>query len=84
LNLAKNFTDNNKKRQNPSALINENVEFQKVRLVGADGVVVGIVSIEDAMAVAEESGLDLVVVSEDSDPPVCKILDYGKYKYEMQ
>jgi translation initiation factor IF-3 len=84
LDLAKNFADNNKKRQNSSAMINENIEFKKVRLVGADGAMVGIVPIEDAIAAAEESDLDLVVVAEESDPPVCKILDYGKYKYELQ
>jgi translation initiation factor IF-3 len=82
--LAKNFADSNKKRQSSSALINGNIGFQKVRLVGADGAAVGIVPIEDALAAAEEASLDLLVVSEESDPPVCKILDYGKYKYELQ
>ena len=55
-----------------------------VRLIGADGEAVGIVSIEDAREAAEEAGLDLVMVAKESNPPVCKILDYGKYKYEQQ
>lgn len=44
----------------------------------------GVVSLSEALALAEETGLDLVEVSPNADPPVCKILDYGKYKYEQQ
>ena len=55
-----------------------------VRLIGADGEAVGIVPIEDARSAAEDAGLDLVMVAKESTPPVCKILDYGKYKYEQQ
>jgi translation initiation factor IF-3 len=57
---------------------------RSVRLVGANGEMVGIVSLRDALAAAEEAGLDLVEVSPNAEPPVCKILDYGKYKYEAQ
>src|SRR3546814_12404233 len=55
-----------------------------VRLVGADGEMIGVVHIRDALRAAEEAGLDLVEVSPNAEPPVCKILDYGKYKYEIQ
>jgi translation initiation factor IF-3 len=55
-----------------------------VRLIGADGEMVGVVGIRDALIAAEEAGLDLVEISPNADPPVCKILDYGKYKYEAQ
>jgi translation initiation factor IF-3 len=55
-----------------------------VRLVDADGTVLGVVPIDEALRKAEDSGLDLVEVASKGDPPVCKILDYGKYKYEAQ
>lgn len=55
-----------------------------MRLVGADGEMIGVVHIRDALRAAEEAGLDLVEVSPNAEPPVCKILDYGKYKYELQ
>ncbi len=55
-----------------------------MRLVAADGEVVGVVGIEEALGMAEEAGLDLVEVAPNSSPPVCKLLDYGKFKYEAQ
>jgi translation initiation factor IF-3 len=55
-----------------------------VRLINAEGENIGVVPIDEAMGMAEEIGLDLVEVSPGADPPVCKILDYGKYKYEAQ
>jgi translation initiation factor IF-3 len=55
-----------------------------VRLVDADGTVLGVVPIDEALRKAEDRGLDLVEVAAKGDPPVCKILDYGKYKYEFQ
>ena len=53
-------------------------------MIEADGDNVGVVSLRDALQRAEESGLDLVEISPNSDPPVCKIMDFGKYKYETQ
>ena len=64
--------------------VNDQITNAKVRVVGPEGEVIGIVSIEEAMDHAFEAGLDLVEVSPNTDPPVCKILDYGKYKYEAQ
>ena len=56
----------------------------EVRLIDEEGVMVGIVSIDEALARAEEADLDLVNISPNADPPVCKILDFGKYRYEQQ
>jgi translation initiation factor IF-3 len=55
-----------------------------VRLIGADGTQYGVVPTEEAMTKARDAGLDLVEVSPDSRPPVCKIMDYGKHKYEAK
>jgi translation initiation factor IF-3 len=55
-----------------------------VRLVKEDGSMVGVTTTREALRMAEEAGLDLVEVSPNADPPVCKILDFGKYKYEIQ
>ncbi|MBT3915321.1 MAG: translation initiation factor IF-3 [Rhodospirillaceae bacterium] len=64
--------------------VNEDIESDEVRLVDADGEMAGVVSKEEAIERAFEAGLDLVAVSPNAVPPVCKILDYGKYKYEAQ
>ncbi|MEX1107352.1 MAG: translation initiation factor IF-3 [Dongiaceae bacterium] len=62
--------------------INHEINAREVRLVGADGAMLGVVPIRDAIAQAEDAGLDLVEVSPNAAPPVCKILDFGKFKYE--
>lgn len=64
--------------------LNEDIRAEKVRLVDAEGEMVGVVSLNEALDAAYEAGLDLVEVSPQADPPVCKILDYGKYRYEQQ
>ncbi len=64
--------------------VNERIEADPVRLIDADGEQVGVVGLAEALAKADDEGLDLVEISPNSDPPVCKILDYGKYKYEEQ
>ena len=58
--------------------------MRSIRLVGADGEMIGVVTLREGLALAEEAGLDLVEVSPNADPPVCKILDFGKFKYEAQ
>lgn len=65
-------------------LINEFIDADKVRLVGADGSQVGVVSIEEARAAAEEAKLDLVLIAPDADPVVCKIMDYGKHVFDLK
>jgi translation initiation factor IF-3 len=64
--------------------INEAIRAKDVRLIDENGENVGVVSQADALARAVAAGLDLVEVSPDADPPVCKILDFGKYKYQTQ
>ena len=62
--------------------INDRIRVPEVRLVGPNGEQVGIVRIEDALRLAQESDLDLVEVAAQARPPVCKLMDYGKFKYE--
>nr|WP_218001827.1 translation initiation factor IF-3 [Microtetraspora malaysiensis] len=62
--------------------INDRIRVPEVRLVGPNGEQVGIVSIGDALKLAQESDLDLVEVAATARPPVCKLMDYGKFKYE--
>ncbi len=64
--------------------VNEQITSPTVRLIDQNGQNIGTVGIERALALAEESGYDLVEVSPAADPPVCKLLDYGRYKYEEQ
>ena len=64
-------------------LINEQIRAKEVRLVSSDGEQLGVVSIAEAMAKAEEAELDLVLIAPTAKPPVCKIIDYSKYKYEL-
>ena len=64
--------------------VNGEIDSREVRLVDAEGAMVGVVSLREAFARAEDAGLDLVEVSPTAAPPVCKILDYGKFKYESQ
>ncbi len=64
-------------------LINEEIEFSKVQVVNSDGQKIGLMPTEKAIELAEEEGLDLVLVSPNPANPVCKILDYSKYKFEM-
>lgn len=65
------------------ALINEQIRLREVRLIGSEGEQLGIMSSADALKKAEESELDLVLIAPAARPPVCKIIDYGKYRYEM-
>ena len=64
--------------------INSDIAAASIRLIGAEGENVGVVTIVEARQMADDVGLDLVEISPDADPPVCKILDYGKFKYEAQ
>ncbi|MCD6205880.1 MAG: translation initiation factor IF-3 [Candidatus Marinimicrobia bacterium] len=64
--------------------INEQIRAQSIRLIGPKGEQIGIMAPREAMNVVEEFGLDLVEISPTAKPPVCKIMDYGKYKYQQQ
>lgn len=63
--------------------MNKGIRASQVRVIGSDGAQIGIIPIEEALRVAGEESLDLVEVSPDAKPPVCKIMDFGKYKYEQ-
>ena len=65
-------------------MINEQIRDKEVRLISADGEQLGIMSSRDAMKLAQEAELDLVKIAPGAKPPVCKIIDYGKYKYEQE
>ena len=65
-------------------MINEQIRDKEVRLIGADGAQLGIMSAKEAMFKAQEAGLDLVKIAPQAKPPVCKIIDYGKYRYELE
>ena len=63
--------------------INEQIRDKEVRVIGEDGEQLGIMSSKEALALADEAGLDLVKIAPTAKPPVCRIVDYGKYKYEQ-
>ncbi len=65
------------------ARINERIRARSVRLIGSAGEQLGVVSTPDALTIARDAGLDLVEVAANADPPVCRIMDFGKYRYEQ-
>ena len=64
-------------------MINEQIRDKEVRLIGANGEQLGVFSVKEAMKMADEANLDLVKIAPNAKPPVCKIIDYGKFKYEQ-
>lgn len=72
------------KSSSKKPVINENIEATEVRLVLADGEQKGVVTIEEARAEAAEVKLDLVLIAPDAEPPVCKIMDYGKHVFDIK
>ena len=74
------FIANNKNGQ----LINEEIKAKSVLVIGPNGEQVGVKSIQDALTLANYAGLDLVLLNPNSEPPVCKVMDYNKYRYEKQ
>ncbi|MDM9382982.1 MULTISPECIES: translation initiation factor IF-3 [unclassified Chlorogloeopsis] len=73
-----------KKRTRDLPQINERIRFPKIRVIDTDGAQLGIMSPQEALQLAEEKELDLVLLSDKADPPVCRIMDYGKYKFEQE
>ena len=65
-------------------IINEDIRARELRVIGDNGEQIGVKSLNDALTIAESFGLDLVLVSPNAKPPVARIMDYGKYRYEMQ
>ncbi|GHF66745.1 translation initiation factor IF-3 [Deinococcus enclensis] len=64
--------------------VNEQIRVRQIRLIGDEGEQIGIIDTRDAMQMAREKGLDLVMVSPQAVPPVCRLLDYGRFRYEQQ
>jgi translation initiation factor IF-3 len=73
-----------KKTNRDLPTINERIRFPKIRVIDADGGQLGIMTPKDALKVAEDKELDLVLVSDKADPPVCRVMDYGKFKFEQE
>jgi translation initiation factor IF-3 len=71
-----------KAKDSNKARINEEITLNEVRLVGKEGEPLGVVSISEAMETAEQANLDLVEISPNAEPPVCKVMDYGKFLFE--
>jgi translation initiation factor IF-3 len=69
-------------KKNDEVMVNERIRALKVRLISSDGKQLGILPVSEAMRIAGEEGLDLVEVAPNSDPPVARIMDYGKFKYQ--
>lgn len=63
---------------------NNEIRVPRVRVIGSDGEMIGVLSRDEALAKAEEEGLDLVEIQPNADPPVCRIMDFGKFKFETQ
>ncbi|MFC1546364.1 translation initiation factor IF-3 [bacterium] len=78
--MAGKFKRQNKER----AIVNEAIRFQQMRVVADKGEQLGIMSKEEALAAAQDRGLDLILLTDKTDPPVCKIIDYGKFLYEKE
>ncbi|AFY65622.1 translation initiation factor IF-3 [Geitlerinema sp. PCC 7407] len=73
-----------RKQQRDLPQINERIRFPTIRVIDSGGEQLGIMTPQEAMRVADERELDLVLVSDKADPPVCRIMDYGKYKFEQE
>nr|YP_010851389.1 Translation initiation factor 3 [Echinothamnion hookeri]WGH14379.1 Translation initiation factor 3 [Echinothamnion hookeri] len=73
-----------KKKYDNESLVNESINYPQVRLIDYLGKQLGICSSKEAMSIASNQGLDLVMISDKSNPPVCKIIDYGKYKFSQE
>ena len=64
--------------------VNSQIRAEKVRVIDAEGEMVGVMTAREALTIAEEAGLDLIEISPNAEPPVCKVGDFGKYRYELQ
>ena len=79
-----NNKNNRGKRKTQDVIMNDAIRAQELRVLGDDGEQFGIISRNEALNIAEGKGLDLVLMSPDAKPPVAKIMDYGKYKYQQE
>ncbi len=65
-------------------LLNENIPFDEVRCIGDDGEAYGVISLDEALEIANKNGVDLVLIAPDAKPPVCKVMDYSKFRYQQE
>lgn len=70
--------------KNDDVILNEEIDFPQVRCVGDEGEQFGLMSSDEALKIADSKGLDLVLIAPDAKPPVCKIMDYGKFRYQQE
>ncbi|MGE4505830.1 MAG: translation initiation factor IF-3, partial [Desulfovibrionaceae bacterium] len=82
--MASRRFDRRPPRRDDGVRRNERIRIPQIRVVDEDGEQLGIMATRDALALAKEKGLDLVEVAANADPPVCRIMDYGKFKYQQQ
>jgi len=71
-------------KKKEQVLLNDEIRAEKVRCIGEDGTQYGIISRDEALDLTEEKGLDLVLIAPNANPPVCKIMDFGKFKYQQE
>ena len=81
-NFKPNYFQRRSKPQGPKS--NQQIRAIDVQVIGSDGNNVGILTLKKAIELAKEEGLDLIEISPNANPPVCKIMDMGKYKYDLQ
>ncbi len=81
-NFKPNYFQRRSKPQGPKS--NERIRAIDVQVIGSDGNNIGILPLNKAIELAKEEGLDLIEISPNANPPVCKIMDMGKYKYDLQ
>lgn len=84
MQYSRNGEKEEKAISNPDYRANESIRAREVRLIGADGENHGVVSIQDALRIAEEAGFDLVEVAPNAEPPVCRVMDLGKFIYQRK
>jgi translation initiation factor IF-3 len=82
--LSRQQDRNRGRKKADDTIMNDAIRSNELRVLGDDGEQFGIISRDEAMQIAEEKGLDLVLMSPDAKPPVAKIMDYGKHKYELE
>jgi len=82
--LSRDYNNRGGRNKKDDVVMNENIRATELRVLGDDGEQFGIISRADAIQIAEDKGLDLVLVSPDAKPPVAKVMDYGKHKYEIE
>lgn len=82
--MSKQHDRNRGRKKADDTIMNDAIKINELRVLGDDGEQFGIISRDEAMKIAEEKSLDLVLMSPDAKPPVAKIMDYGKHKYELE